>query len=212
MAVVGAPKAGKGVGGICCASGSARERLLGGEGVDEGAGGGARFVRAIWTVTGVVVDAAHGNLNGRIADAGELVLVLVERGNCARVQLARGKRQLQAGLQQASKGCGELASWRPWTAGTASAHVHSGPTPRGRLPAAAAVKEARALSSANDRGCCIVSVKLRGGVELMVVRGRGRAWLRTVHGDTFWRQGGPYVSGELKRSYSGWSCATPFNS
>jgi hypothetical protein len=39
-------------------------------------------------------------------------------------------------------------------------NLHSGPTPRGTLPAAATVKEHTAPKSANDFGCCIAGKKL----------------------------------------------------
>lgn len=50
---------------------------MGREGVDVRAGGGARFVGAVRTVAGVVVDLAKGESDGRVRDAGELVFLVV---------------------------------------------------------------------------------------------------------------------------------------
>lgn len=78
-----------------------------------------------------------------------------------------------------------------------SCDLHSGPTPRGKLPAATAVREEMAPSSTRERGCCIVSSGVvMGGRFDVSTKDRGgsstaplaKANLNTV---TDWIQLGP---------------------
>lgn len=82
VTLIGAPEARQGIGCICSTGYCARERLFRREGVDVGAGSGARFVGAIGAVARVVVDLAQAQLDCSIGDTKELILVLVVGSDC----------------------------------------------------------------------------------------------------------------------------------